>query len=303
MISRRSLLRLGIETTLGITAATARVGTLVTGISLMSYFAEENKVKEPLANPQIAPKNPPQQYVIRVKHNNLDIKLHGVEHSYRFAQKNYYAMDELVSHADVVVPEYAVTTPDERKGYFGTIEELCKKHNKPMVGINPQTTAAVYGELIVGTVAGLSAFRLLKNISTADRRTFLKKSAATSACIYAWLSSIASMYPKSFFWMGSKHLEVTEVAFFNHIIDQRNVAYADRLLQLPKYLPELAQGGKILFTSGRGHTAGIAYYLNHPRVLQFKKEIYKETLDKITRRQIMIARPHNNVWKLEMHEI
>lgn len=233
------------------------------------------------------------QYTIERHIGGTTYLLHGVEHTREYALTNFNELEQLVKSASIIVPEYA-SAPEYLDGYFATIADLCLKHGKPMADINVQTNLALKTEMGIGIIAGLSAQRVTSGLSDErlSRRAFATKAIAANALLYAWGSSIIAV-PKLF--IGNYTDQAQELIFPSHTIDHRNVHYADRLLRIPSLFPDVEMTGPVLFTSGRGHTAGIDFYLRHPSARAFKKMIYKGTWDRLGDHTITMHRPRHGV--------
>lgn len=145
----------------GVGAGTAFVlggsALLTTGYSLklLSERTKTEPVKE--ENHEIKDEDKPEPpTIIDTTIRNIPFKLHGMSHSRKFAESYYSNLENLIKNASLVVSEVnpddlnSVTIYPTAKAYASTITELCKKHNKSMIYLDPLSPFAGGGETVIG---------------------------------------------------------------------------------------------------------------------------------------------------------
>ncbi len=234
--------------------------------------------------------------------DDMAFKLHGMSHSREFVEKYHDSLDDLVKNARAVVSEGTLKSKDmtnSAKPYFETIWELCKKYDKPLINLDPTSFFAGFGEMFSGMFGMLlmidNADRIVDENST--RRRVIKHSLKTAAGLYLFMSNF--LYGMGLKKLIDKNHPRREKYYYNHIIDQRNVEIANRLLKLPDMLrqEELSEGDYVLVDYGRWHIPGIMQYLKSPVMRRVKTAMYALTYSLIDADEITFCRHNGRFWK------
>jgi|SRR3989344_7766632 len=319
-MERREFLKkvLGIGIDLGVTGLVLS-SSIVSCTSEISYNVEDDTTNPnpiSICESQESKKHYPKFHgmLIQTEISKIPYKLFGVYHSRKFAQDNYKTLDELVKNASVVVSEGLPTdmnrevVTNDGKSYFGTLLDLCKKHNKSVLEMDSLSTPCVFIEGGIGIAGGLYAIDNSRKILGANstRRDFFIEGTKTLAGLYLLMGSYSfSNGFKELFIPSNEDTEKQiidsasrEVLFLGHITDQRNVALTNRLAKLPQILnsKDLAKGEYILVNFGAAHVAGIDFYLKHPYLRKLKSLIYRITYDNLDSNAINIFTNINDCW-------
>lgn len=257
--------------------------------------------------------------LINVKIGNSDVKLAGVGHSRDFVAAHYSTLDKLVRDCSVAVLEMR---PEEinkgdisnnAKAYFRTIHRMCHDYGKPIVYLDPLSTAGLIADMTVGMLGGVYAIINASKI--------LKKDDIPRRRILSGARAFAGLYVFNNFILGgmsmgiiadslgvpekecSEFLFKTQVGHFSHIVDQRNVELTDRLLALPGRIKNIrADGDYILVNFGSMHTRGIEFYLKHPWIRKIKSGLYGISYGLIDDDKTDIYMPIKGGWKKKTTE-
>ncbi|MBM3247108.1 hypothetical protein FJZ17_01025 [Candidatus Pacearchaeota archaeon] len=229
---------------------------------------------------------------------DLKLRLIGVVHAPQFARRHFNELERLVRESSHVVVESAkpvawkdgniVENPEEMKNsYFQTIYHLARKYGKPLITLDAVKTSLHLIDLFTW-VAGAMNFRenavKLREDKITRREALIHGLKSLGWGALAFGSTGAGGFLRSGIAnLISPKQELSQIEFerfgYNHIVDQRNVQIAERLLQLPGLLnkDEVAQGKYVMVTFGAAHIPGAHYYLTHPIARKLKNALYAPT--------------------------
>jgi len=239
--------------------------------------------------------------------SDIPLILMGIAHTGTFLIKNRSLLEDYIKGSSAVVSEGDPWKVDSYtttgKEYFEGVLELCQKHEKPVIYLDPITSKGALAQTAQKTIGTLmlsnSARELVKENN--NRRNFLRllakgmigfglSAAANSAMIDDWdYETFEEMI----------HSEYSHPQFdFDHIVDYRNVEITNRLIQLCETLPPdfCKQGEYLLVNFGAAHTEGIKYYLNHRGVLKAKTAVYSTNYGLIDSDEVSIYLPQGGRW-------
>lgn len=279
--SRREFLKNAIGLCTGIGVGGATLGSTV----LTLYGGLKRETDSQAVIEKNSEKNEEAGELIDIKIKNMPFKLYGVSHSREFAETYYNSIDKLVRNANIVVSEGEPYYRDN--SYFMTVAELCKKHKKPVIYLDPQSSLGIMAEAAAGTMgAVLATLNAPEIIKSSSRREFIKHSLKTTAGLYLFMGSFINSMAFKYFMVkegDTSRFLIAERFYYGHIIDQRNVEISNRLFMLPGLLSkkDLNRGDYTLFTYGRYHLDGISYYLKNPFMRRLKTKMYSLTYNLI----------------------
>jgi hypothetical protein len=215
--------------------------------------------------------------------NDTPIKLFGVYHTAQTIE-NYSKVERLVGGSSKVILEFnSVHSKYNAKNnqYFKSVIDLCSKHNKDIIYLNPYSKLASDIDLVVGFSSliclGYIGFDTLIS-EKITKRKFMQNS------IMSFFSSVLFINT----YIGSNLLKNIEEylgisdqklknLFVNYINDYRNVVMTKKLKQYTK--KETNKNEYILLNFGINHTRGIKFYLDNPVYLEKKINFYNHTFD------------------------
>lgn len=252
---------------------------------------------------------------------NLKLKLVGVVHAPEFTRAHFNELERLVKDSSHVVVESGepvawkdgsiVADPEEMKNaYFLTIYDLARKHGKPLITLDAVNGYLALPEMVLPIIAA-NKFRTnaikLREEKITRREILISGLKSLGFGAFAFSSrGVGSALRTGIAHLTNPEQEIPDTELerfgYNHIVDQRNVQIAERLLQLPGLLDkgEVAKGQHVMVTFGAAHIPGAHYYLTHPTARKIKDALYAPTYNLLDNEGIYQYTPRGNFgWKVK----
>ncbi len=210
--------------------------------------------------------------------NGLNVKFCGVTHVEKFFKQHERLFDGLVSKSTSVVSEGDLSVLSGRSTgskFYKNIADLCAKHNKSWINVDPQTyeadTVSIFSNLGFMMCASICGFQALKSNG---RRSFIKYFGLGAALTYLYMAD----FPGSFLYHHMDPQGKNSEYTYGYVVDYRNLRVADGLEVVPRLLrkEEISSGDYVLAVYGAGHTDGVKDYAGNRVLRDFKRPLYPQ---------------------------
>jgi len=245
--------------------------------------------------------------LIKCDINGMNLLFYGVMHTPYFAEQNFNDMHKLVKNASFVISEGDLEFKRGAGEYFKVLHDLCSIDGKSVVNLDSGKSFLVNMDMYSPFIGCYMLNNVLKNkhLSEEGNKDLLKSSVMVGLAYSSFFNSGGlnwrDIFAKSDFAYPYNNLSSASLKHkycFNHIMDQRNIKIAERILKLPELLDkeDFEKGDYVLVNYGALHPPAIVEYMQNPGLRKFKSKFYSWNCDLIDSDEIIKYTPCKGGW-------